>query len=266
MQEKHLKLALRIARPFLIFAVLCPVALMIANYVTPFDPAWSNTDRYERRTYLTLSYPFAVPYLLLTPRDYDPEKKYPLVLVFHGANKHSYASEVLGSWDLKEKYPAFILMPIAPFHRPWGLPKGDEFKNPRVTALDLAMDILTHVQKEYSIDPTRIYVTGASVGGFGTIAAIINYPDVFAAAVSVCGGWATGDAGRIPKDVPLRLYHGTADHSIPVRYSRNLAEALKDRGANVYYKEYPGVDHNSWDYAYKEDELWAWLFAQRRWE
>jgi poly(3-hydroxybutyrate) depolymerase len=144
----------------------------------------------------------------------------------------------------------------------WAAKKGSAGKEPS-TPLRLTLEVLGQLRKEFSLDERRLYITGLSMGGYGTWDAIERHPALFAAAVPVCGGGDEALAARI-KDIPIWCFHGGADNVVPVGRSRNMIEAIKAAGGKPKYTEYPGVGHNSWDKAYSEPELAGWLFAQRR--
>ncbi|MEM7012387.1 MAG: prolyl oligopeptidase family serine peptidase, partial [Verrucomicrobiota bacterium] len=113
------------------------------------------------------------------------------------------------------------------------------------------------------IDSKRIYVTGQSMGGFGTFAAIVQRPDLFAAAVPVCGGHQPENAEKIA-GVPIWVFHGAKDTGVPVKLSRDMVEAIRKAGGDPKYTEYPNVGHNAWTPAYATAELWEWVFEQRK--
>jgi lysophospholipase L1-like esterase len=127
----------------------------------------------------------------------------------------------------------------------------------------LALGALEAIAKEFSVDPNRLYITGLSMGGYGTWDAITRTPQKWAAAVPICGG---GDASRIAsaKNVPVWAFHGINDQAVPVERTRELIATLKAAGSTPLYSEYPYVAHDSWTFAYGEPELLPWLFAQRR--
>lgn len=142
----------------------------------------------------------------------------------------------------------------------WSAAKGGMGKEPS-TPMRLTLEVLGKLQKEFSIDDKRLYLTGLSMGGYGTWDLLARHPDMFAAAVPVCGGGDESMAAKM-KDVPIWCFHGGADPTVPTQRSRDMIKAIKDAGGNPKYTEYPGVGHNSWDKAYSEKELPAWLFAQ----
>jgi predicted esterase len=127
----------------------------------------------------------------------------------------------------------------------------------------LTLGLLGELQKQYAIDPSRIYVTGLSMGGYGTWDIIARRPDLFAAAIPVCGGGDPLTAPAIAR-LPLWAFHGGNDGVVPTVRTRLMIEALTAAGATPRYTEYPGVGHDSWNRAYAEPDLVAWLFAQRR--
>ena len=130
-------------------------------------------------------------------------------------------------------------------------------------------EILDSLEEELSIDTTREYVTGLSMGGECTWMSLIERPERFAAGVPICAGdrfigMSARELGKKFAQFPLWLFHGDADDVISVDVSRALVTALKDAGGRPKYTEYPGVDHGSWDLAYRDPALIEWLFAQRR--
>ncbi len=130
-----------------------------------------------------------------------------------------------------------------------------------VTKILLA--ILDGIEKGFpSIDPDRVYITGASMGGFGTWELIMRRPDLFAAAAPVCGGGDETKAERVAK-LPIWMFHGEKDEAVKVLASRTMHEALRKLGAPVFYREVPGAPHNIGDPTMRTDML-EWLFAQRR--
>lgn len=131
------------------------------------------------------------------------------------------------------------------------------------TPMRLAMAALDKVRAEFSIDPSRIYLTGLSMGGYGTWDLLARRPGMFAAAVPVCGG-ADETTAPLIRDLPIWCFHGGADKVVPTQRSRNMIEALKKAGGTPKYTEYPGVGHNSWDKAYSDAEMIGWMFGQRK--
>ncbi|MEC7582849.1 MAG: prolyl oligopeptidase family serine peptidase [Planctomycetota bacterium] len=202
-------------------------------------------------------------YFLMKPRDYDEEQAYPLVLALHGRGGSTTAATTLAGRAMRKAYPCFVLAPVSPRPARWATRPGrarDDDSPQKLPAVFLALAAL---QKQYSIDPDRIYVTGQSMGGTGSFGAVAARPDLFAAAAPVCGSWDAEGAKNMA-DVPFWIFHGDKDEVVPVQRSRVMNDALQKAGAQPKYTEYAGVGHNSWNRAYASDAFWRWLFDQKR--
>ena len=130
----------------------------------------------------------------------------------------------------------------------------------------LIPDMIEAKIKEFDADPDRIYITGLSMGGYGTWDTISRRPDLFAAAIPICGG---ADPAQAPvlKNMAISIFHGDRDNLVPTNLSREMFKALEDAGnKNVKLTIYEGVEHNSWEKAYADPETFKWLFAQKRTE
>ena len=131
-------------------------------------------------------------------------------------------------------------------------------------SMDVLMELIRHVKATMPVDPERIYITGLSLGGFATWEAVQRYPDLFAAAVPICGG---GDIRQVRqlRRLPVWIFHGDKDTNVSVECSRRMVAAMREAGCRkVFYTEYPGVAHNCWDKAYADAEMVNWLLAQTR--
>jgi predicted peptidase len=214
-----------------------------------------------------------LPYRLLKPLAVEEGKKYPLVIFLHGAGERGTDNEkqlVHGVPQFvtnREKYPCFLIAPQCPDGKKWvevdwsadqhTLPK-DPGEVGRAT-----LELIEKSVQDLPVDPKRIYITGLSMGGYGTWDIIARRPELFAAAAPVCGGADEATAEPI-KDLPIWVFHGAKDTAVKPARSRNMVEALKKAGSKVEYTEYPDVGHNSWDNAYRDPEFYKWLFAQRK--
>ena len=231
-------------------------------------------------------------YRLFVPDKYDPTRSYPLVMFLHGAgqigndNEIQIANDEATVWARPEeqsKHPCFVLAPQSNMD-----PSADKALNNYGklgwTSLMLygpaspfepqdqlvtAYDILQKVRDEYHIDQKRIYLTGLSMGGFGTFALAIAHPETFAALVPVAGG---GDPARLAaiSKIPIWIFHAAEDPTIPVQLSRDSVKALEEAGGTPRYTEYPAgtyffpTAHFSWIPAYTSTEMRDWLFQQAR--
>lgn len=221
----------------------------------------TRSQHYEENEFISKD-GTTLSYWLMTPEQTEAGKTYPLVLALHGRGGNTEAATVLGTDDMRKKYPCFVVAPAVSRAAVWSLPKGFQ-KLRGAQRLSVVLEALDAVLKEHPVDPDRVYVTGQSMGGFGTFGAIAVSPQTFAAAMPVCGGWDPVHAEKM-KNVPLRAFHGAADGTVPAERSRSMVEAIKQAGGSPKYTEYAGVGHNSWSKAYAAASTWEWLFAQRR--
>lgn len=214
------------------------------------------------------------------PKHWTRKKKSPVILFLHGAGERgddnlAQTRVGIGPSILRqqETLPFIIVMPQCPRNRWWTEP---DMQAQALKALDQTI-------KEFNGDPQRTYLTGLSMGGYGSWVMAANNPTRFAAVAVVCGGvrppprvsapqptdgvTAAADpygavAARIGK-TPVWVFHGGADPVVPVSESRKMVEAIKAAGGSVRYDEYEGVGHNSWDKAYAEAEIFTWMLAQK---
>ena len=212
---------------------------------------------YEARVFVkgkgdTLRYQF------MKPLDYDPQKKYPLVLCLHHGGTHGTDNfSQLGADPApflssnRDKYPAFYLMPQCPKGFGWQSIDGPIY------------EIIKELESEFEIDEKRRYVMGISGGGYGSWYFITAKPEMFAAAIPICGGGDPSLAAKIV-NVPVWAFHGEDDNLVPVRYSREMIEGIKKAGGNPKYTEYPDAGHNIWNQVVSTPGLMDWLFEQKR--
>ena len=234
----------------------------------------ARADEYEARTFAGPD-GATLPYRLLVPKNYDKAQKYPLVLFLHGAGERGtdnnaqlrHGAPLFLKPEVREKFACFVVAPQCPNDQTWSPVKGwtgpNAFSDEPAAPMKLALGALDALLKEFSIDTDRLYVTGLSMGGYGTWDAITRAPGRWAAAAPICGG---GDATRIAaaKAVPVWAFHGLNDPTVPVVRSREMIDALRAASGTPLYSEYPYTSHDSWSIAYGEPELLPWMFAQRR--
>lgn len=234
------------------------------------------TDRYIPQTYIS-STSDSLLYRLLKPKNYDENQAYPLVILLHGSGERgndneaqlTHGAEVYATDEAMEKYPCFVMVPQCPAKKGWANMKFDkeaeefQLRSGMRPEMQLVIETLDQLRKTYNIDENRLYITGLSMGGFGTFDICMRKPDLFAAAAPVCGGGDTTQAALI-KDIPMWVFHGADDNTVSVNLSRSMVQAIKEAGGNPKYTEYPGVGHNSWNNAYSEPDFLPWLFAQKK--
>jgi predicted peptidase len=221
-------------------------------------------------------------YQVFLPDNWSSRQKWPIILFLHGAGERG--SDGLLQTDVglphairldRSRFPAVVVIPQCLSDRWWTQTEMEE----------MALAVLAAATREFKGDTKRTYLTGLSMGGFGSWDLAVKYPGKFAAIVPICGGIALPErlrqlhpdmaknaypdedksyaevARKIGK-TPVWIFHGGADNTVPVEGSRKMDEALKSAGGNVRYTEYPGVGHNSWDKAYAEPELMPWLLSK----
>jgi predicted peptidase len=123
--------------------------------------------------------------------------------------------------------------------------------------------IVEQVMAEYAVDEQRIYLTGLSMGGFGTWSLAMAHPDLFAAIAPICGG-GMPDLVSLIKGVPVWAFHGAEDPAVPLQAGQRMVDALQAVGGNVRFTVYPGVGHDSWTQTYANPELYEWFLQHKR--
>lgn len=236
---------------------------------------------FEKRTF-TSSAGQALPYRILYPENYDKAKKYPVVLFLHGAGERGdnnesqlvHGSKLFLDPANRKAYPAIVIFPQCPAEGYWGNVSVDrntmpltlvfDYSKPITPALQAAIELLKKITKEESVDAKRIYVAGLSMGGMGTFEAVYRFPELFAAAVPICGGADVKSYDKRVKEIPFRVFHGAKDDVVEPRYSREIVDKLKALNISVEYKEYPEANHNSWDNAFAEPDFLSWMFSKSK--
>ncbi|WP_051663896.1 carboxylesterase family protein [Dyadobacter crusticola] len=237
---------------------------------SPEPPATSkdvaHAERFEARTYVDKK-GNRLQYRLMKPMHYDTAKKYPVVLCLHGGAgwgtdniKQVFGSlpaVLLSNYLVREKHPAFLVVPQVSAGYSWGgLPNLE-------TADTIVAELLQNLEKEFKIDRKRRYIAGNSLGGYGTWYFIGKYPKLFAAAIPISGDGDPGLAKQMSQ-VPIWAFHGAKDINVPVSGSRRMISALRQAGANPRYSEYPDAGHGIWIQVMNTPDLVEWLFKQER--
>lgn len=231
-------------------------------------------ERFEAHTFIGRD-GHVMPYRLFRPRAIAG-RTYPLVVFLHGSggigtdnNKQFTGGNLIGSrvWALDTNQgwqPVFVIVPQS--DRGWveGINAQTETKpSDGAPGVDLLFQLLDSILPTLPIDRGRIYLTGQSLGGFGTFYMVMQRPDLFAAAIPVCGGGDPAQANKF-RGVPIWAFHGVEDPVVAAQRSREMVEAIRSVGGSATLTEYEGVGHNSWEFAYTEPELLSWLYAQHK--
>jgi len=242
---------------------------------TGIHPVTAQSSRFSFNKYIDAGGD-TLNYRLLYP-DYDTLRKYPLVIFLHGSGERGNDNEAQLKWGVMNfatdqamiMHPAFVVAPQCPANQVWS--NFDEKNNsiemklqPSPSkAMKLVIGLIRQLVKTLSVDTSRIYITGLSMGGYGTYDAIERYPRLFAAAIPVCGGGDVSKAASIAH-IPIWIFHGSEDSGVNTMYSLDMAEALEKAGANPGLTIYPAVGHFSWLGAYSDTLLMEWLFSQHK--
>ena len=223
-----------------------------------------------------------LPYRILYPENYDKNKKYPLVLFLHGAGERgkdnekqlTHGARLFLKEENRKNFPAIIVFPQCPEESFWASANMDRTVQPAKFELDYsgpanwpmvaANELVQKMIKDGAADPTRVYITGLSMGGMGTFESVFRYPNLYAAALPICGGGDTPEYDKRVKKTAFWVFHGGADAVVNVKLSQDMVEKLKKIKAEVKYSEYPGVNHNSWDNAFAEPDYLGWMFGHRK--
>lgn len=222
----------------------------------------------------------AIPYRLCVPLAYDSTKSYPLVLFLHGAGQrgndnvaqytYGEGATLWAQTPNQQKYPCFVVSPQCPSGKQWvntnwSYGSYNQDNIPISEQLSMVLDILDSLKREFNVDTTKIYVTGMSMGGYGTWDLITRFPKKFAAAVICCGAGDPTKAGKI-RTLPLQVFHSSDDPTVPVSGSRDMVNAINALGVNDrgnYYTEYTDKGHGCWYAAYATPGLVDWLFQSK---
>jgi len=210
----------------------------------------------NRRFRATVTRTLRCRYLLYLPPEYGKgRERWPLVLFLHGAGERGDDLALVKRHgppmlvDQGREFPFILVSPQCAEDEWW--------------SVETLAALLDRIQGEYRVDKSRVYVTGLSMGGFGTWQLAMEYPNRFAAIAPVCGGGNNYRPSRL-KDLPIWAFHGARDPIIPAIRSREMVRAIRKVGGTVKLTVYPNVGHNSWVKAYNNPALYKWLLKQKR--
>lgn len=214
-------------------------------------------------------------YQVYVPENWSPKQKWPVILFLHGAGERADDGMIQTQVGIgrairehRDRFPAIVVLPQCRKNIWWSQSPMD----------DMAIASLEAATKEFHGDKDRTYLTGLSMGGYGTWYLAGKYPGRFAAIVPICGGVLVPDMARIQSaddaspykeaakkiggKTPTWIFHGADDPVVPPSESQRMNEAMKALGGDVRYTEYPGVGHDSWNKAYDEAGLLKWMLSK----
>jgi predicted peptidase len=254
---------------------LKPILFLVLFFCANANETFSQTSAFSHEKYInetgdTLNYRMLYP-------DWNTLRKYPLIIFLHGLGERGNDNESqlkfgimnLADDKISSMYPAFIIAPQCPQNMHWANIAEDSIthqihlltspSNP----IKLLIELIQKVKKDFPVDGNRIYITGLSMGGYGTYDAIERYPNLFAAAVPICGAGDTSKASLIAH-IPIWIFHGAEDPTVNPLYSLYMLGALIKAGAHPGFTQYPEVGHFSDKGAYTDTQMIAWLFRQHK--
>ena len=202
----------------------------------------------------------SLKYHIYFPNNYhDSDTKFPLVLFLHGAGERGDDLRLVEKHGIPKminngiNFPFITVAPQCPKFQYWSEPVNVK------TLLLLVEEII----KKNKVDIERIYATGLSMGGYGTLAIAKERPDLFSAIIPVCGGLDTTDIERL-KDIPIWLFHGAEDKVVPVENSELIYDLLKPINPEIKITIYKGINHNSWEMTYKNQKIYDWMLKYKK--
>jgi predicted peptidase len=205
----------------------------------------------------TITKNLSCKYLLFLPDGYSKNKQgWPLILFLHGAGERGSdlkKVKVHGPPKIVEKQKDFPFIVISP-----QCPEDDWWTD----KIEVLINLLDDIVARYNVDTDRVYLTGLSMGGYGSWALAAEYPQRFAAVAPICGGGNRIMAFRL-KDVPVWAFHGAKDNVVPLKQSEEMVDAIKARGGDAELTVYPEAGHDSWTETYNNKQLYDWFLEHR---
>ena len=203
-----------------------------------------------------------MPYLLYLPKGYgdEPTKKWPVMMFLHGSGERNGPLSIVKKWgppriaERGDDLPYILISPQCPRDSRWSSAEQQAG----------LLELLASVQKNYSTDEDRVYLTGLSMGGFGAWKLAADHGDKFAAVAPICGKGDPANGEKL-KSVPIWAFHGTEDGAVPFSASIEMVEAIKKAGGTkVRFTSLEGIGHNCWSSAYATPDLYSWFDQQTR--
>ena len=246
-------------RVFLFPALPALACLLLAGSLPAADPV-PGTQTAEQFTFKTSvdgkEDETKVDYLLFVPGQYDGKEKLPLMLFLHGAGERGDDLELVKKWGPpkivagRKDFPFVVASPQCKSGKRWDA----------AAMVALVEDLAGRLK----VDRKRIYVTGLSMGGYGSWDLMARYPRLFAAGVPICGGGDPKTADAL-KQIPIWVFHGDKDTAVPLSRSQQMVDAISEAGGGkATLTIYPGVGHNSWSATYANEKVYDWLLSHRR--
>lgn len=208
--------------------------------------------KFEKATKLTLNY------IVYIPKNYTTNSKWPLILSLHGSGERGNNIDDIKKWGIHKilrednNFPFIVVCPQCPAGEIWEM------------QFNMLKELLDEIEDNYSIDKEREYLTGYSLGAYGTWNFAILNPERFAAIVPISGGAISPKKAVSLKQLPIWVAHGDNDTVVEFEESKRIVDSLEKYNPNIIFKVYKGAGHEVCTLAYEEPELYRWLLRQKR--
>lgn len=257
--------------------------LLFLSFFSAFGQDNTNVQElYEFGSYSS-SNGITINYRIITPDsanviDYE-ESGYPLIVFMHGIGERGddnrkqleHGGDLFSNSIIRQSYPAYVIFPQCPDDYFWSMSKSpksqkDIMKNHDETPIMKGViELVENCANTLHVDKSRIYIIGLSMGGLAVYDATWRHPDLFAAAVAICGAVNPDNLTSIT-DTSFRIYHGMNDDVIPIEASEAAYETLKKRGVDAQLMELPDVGHECWDLAFDSPDFLSWIFSKSKFQ
>lgn len=239
-----------------------------------------ETSMYQKKAFITAK--DTLSYRMLYPENFSKDASYPLILFLHGAGERGndnekqlmHGGKLFTEASHRKNFPAIVIFPQCPADDYWSNVEVDRSSNPvgldfqykkgPTDAMGLVLKLMDDLGGKSYVDKNQIYLMGLSMGGMGTYELLYRKPDVFAAAVAICGGGEPESVEKYAKKVPLWAFHGAKDNVVNPEESIKMVSAILKAGGFPKFTMYDDADHNSWDSAFAEPDFLPWLFSHSK--
>lgn len=239
-----------------------------------------DTSLYEKKVFIKDG--DSLKYRVLYPGNFDKDSSYPVVLFLHGAGERgndnekqlTHGSSLFTKVSNRNDFPAIVIFPQCPIEDYWANVIVDRSTNPLglqfqyakgpTKSMNLVIELLKENLSQNYTNKDQVYIMGLSMGGMGTFELLYRKPDVFAAAIPICGAGEPESVSEYAGSVPLWVFHGSRDNVVAPQQSLQMVSAILDNGGFPKLTWYEDANHNSWDSAFTEPELLKWLFSHKK--
>ncbi|TWU20822.1 carboxylesterase family protein [Bythopirellula polymerisocia] len=196
----------------------------------------------------------SIPYLVTKPDDFEAQQEYPLIIFLHGRGESGddlKLVKVHGPFKKAKELqlPVLIVAPQTPIGKNWDI--------------DMLSALVDHLLEELPVDRKRVYLTGLSLGGYGTWNLAAQRPELFAAIAPICGGGDPLQADNL-KELPIWAFHGAKDSVVPLKNTADMINALYNLGSDARFTVYSDANHDSWTETYNNPAFYEWLLSQKK--